>query len=83
MSIKKVIEDIEQECLRDRYRDDILNYTQDVQEYFDSFEDAVDFVKAYDREYNMESPNFDPEDYAESWYSSFDSMDGIVDSLDS
>lgn len=82
MSMRDVIEDIEQECLRDRYREDILDYTKEVEEYFDSFEDAAEFVKAYENEYDVRAPNFDPEGYAESWYDSFGDMKGIVDSLD-
>lgn len=81
MSMRDVIEELEQGCTRGRYREDILEYAEDVEEYFDSFEDAAEFIKAYDREYDMRNPNFDPEDYAESWYDSFGDIDGIVESL--
>jgi hypothetical protein len=81
MSMRDVIEDLETGCVRGRYRDNILEHAEDVGEYFDSFEHAAEFVKAYEQEYDMRNPNFDPEDYAESWYDSFGDMEGIVDSL--
>lgn len=82
MSMRDVIEDLESGCVRGRYREDIIEYAEDVEEYFDSIEGAAEFVKAYEREYDIRNPNFDPEDYAESWHDTFGDMDGIVDSLD-
>lgn len=81
MSIRDVIEDLEQGCTRGRYREDILEHAENVGEYFESFEDAAEFVKAYENEYDKRNPNFDPEGYAESWYDSFGEMEGIIDSL--
>lgn len=82
MSMRDVIEDLESGCVRGRYREEVLGHAEDVEDYFDSFEDAAEFVKAYEREYDMRNPNFDPEEYAESWYDSFGDMSGIVESLD-
>lgn len=82
MSVLDVVEEIEDGCVDNRYRDDILETAREVEEHFDSFEDAASFAEAYDREYNRENPGYDPEGYAEQWADSFDGdMSGIVDSL--
>jgi len=82
MSVIDVIEDIENGCVDNRYRDEVLDSAREVEEYFDSFGQAASFAEAYDREYSSENPGYDPEGYAGQWADSFDGdMSGIVDSL--
>ena len=82
MSVIDVIEEIESGCLDNRYRDDILDVAREVEEHFDSLDNAASFAEAYDREYNRTNPGYDPTGYAAQWADSFDGdMSGIVDSL--
>lgn len=82
MSVFDIVEEIEDGCVDNRYRDKVLEAARGVEGYFNSFEDAASFAEAYDREYNRENSGYDPESYAEQWANSFDGdMSGIVDSL--
>lgn len=82
MSVIDIVEEIENGCVDNRYRDEVLEVAREVEVYFDSFEDAASFAEAYDQEYNQESPGYDPAGYAEQWADSFEGdMSGIVDSL--
>ena len=76
------IEDIEESCLDRRYQDDVLDTARDVEEFFDSLEDAASFAKAYDSVYDRRNPGYDPEGYVAQWADSFDGdMSGITGSL--
>lgn len=82
MSIKDVVDDIESGLVDGRYRDEVLDIADGVEEYFDSFEEAASFAEAYDQSYDRRNPCFDPEGYAEQWNEAFDgNMDGIISSL--
>lgn len=82
MSVLDIVEEIEDGCVDNRYRDDVLETAREVEEYFNSFEAAASFAEAYDQEYNSENPGYDPEGYAEQWADSFEGdMSGVVDSL--
>jgi hypothetical protein len=82
MSIKDVIEDIERSSWRKRYSSEALETAGEVEEYFGNLEDAVRYVAEYREFYRGDEAFDDPAGYAESWYESFGSMDGILDSLE-
>ena len=82
MSVIDIVEEIENGCVDNRYRDEILDTAREIEEYFDSVEHAASFAAAYDRDYSRENPSYDPAGYAEQWADSFEGdMSGIVDSL--
>jgi len=82
MSIRDIIEEVEKGCVEDRYSSGVFEDAGEVEEYFEDFEDAAYFVASYRDFYSREEAFDDPVGYAESWYESFGSMDGITDSFE-
>lgn len=81
MSIRDVVEDIEDGCQQRRYSPETIETAGEVKELFDSINDAAEYILQYNETYQEEDAIDDPVGYAESWHEEFGSIEGIMDSL--
>ncbi len=81
MSIRDVIEDIENRAWKDRYSPEIMDTAAELEDDFEDLRDAAEYVSLYESFYEDQEHMDDPLGYAESWKEEFGSTEGIKESL--
>lgn len=81
MSIRDVIEDIENNSWKNRYSPGIMDTAAELEDDFGDLREAAEYVSLYESFYGDQEHMDDPVGYAESWKEEFGSTEGIKDSL--
>jgi|GEM_PF-1999294 len=80
MSAHDEIKDIEQSLKRQRYPEELVDTAREVEEFFPSMDEALEYVNAYREAYSDQDMD-DPVGFARDWYDTFGGTAGITDEL--